>query len=128
VAVEFDGESHYRDPMRIRADREKDSIAIANGYKTVRIPYWLQLSNETLKFFFGLDLPIEQLYPHGFIDKKAALPASFCQLGYERFVRELERLPAAVRISVFHSLDQKVSEYGKEYVISSFCRTPGFLE
>ena len=45
VVVEYDGDEHYRNSIRIKVDCEKDAVASAAGYRTVRIPYWVQLDN-----------------------------------------------------------------------------------
>jgi hypothetical protein len=116
TVVEFDGDSHYRDALVVKRDRIKDSIAHTLGYKTVRIPYWVQLTSDTLKFYFGFDAKIEQNFPHGFITTKH-FPASFCDLGLERFIHEMCNLPESVSQDVIHSLSARAKEYGMPYVI-----------
>ena len=59
--------------------------------RVVRVPYWVQLDRTTLGHYFGLSAEIEQRFPHGFITTKL-FPASYCELGVERFRRELEAL------------------------------------
>lgn len=44
-------------------------------------------------------------------------PASYCELGIERFRDELERLPAKVSDAVCASLWARVEEHGLEYVL-----------
>jgi very-short-patch-repair endonuclease len=39
MIVEFDGDAHYRDPLKIKVDHEKDNVASELGYKVVRVPY-----------------------------------------------------------------------------------------
>jgi hypothetical protein len=116
VAVEFDGDAHYRDSLKIKADFEKDELAKLGGYKVVRIPYWVQLTTDTLAHYFGLEADIIQDFPHGFITTKV-FPASFCELGIARFEREMESLPDSVRQAVISSLRLRVLEHGVEYVI-----------
>lgn len=119
IAVEFDGDEHYRDTRKIRVDREKDKIAEQEGYSVVRFPYWVQLTTQTLQFYFGLDAEIIQDFQHGFISIKARLPASFCELGVSRFKTELDRLPQNIRGDVLNSLRKWSEEYGIEYVMPS---------
>lgn len=38
VVVEYDGDAHYRDSLKIKADREKQRIAEENHMRVVRIP------------------------------------------------------------------------------------------
>jgi hypothetical protein len=75
----FDGDEHYRNTLKIKNDREKDEMARCGGYRVVRIPYWVQLTSETLKHYFHLEAEIIQDFPHGFISTKV-FPASFCEL------------------------------------------------
>lgn len=115
-AVEFDGDEHYRHSLKIKADREKDSVASAGGYRVVRFPYWVQLTTKTLQHYFGLEAKVVQDFPHGFITTKH-FPASYCELGIERFTRELEALPKMVREAVVELLRAPVAEHGIEYVL-----------
>lgn len=121
VVVEFDGDEHYRNTLKIKVDREKDRVAEGLGYRVVRIPYWVQITTETLQHFFGLVGVVNQDFPHGFIATKV-FPASFCELGLIRFSSELELLPVSVRQAVMESLRARVNEHGIEYVIPSSLR------
>jgi hypothetical protein len=116
LLVEYDGDDHYRDSLKIKADRQKDALAVANGMRLVRVPYWVQLDNVTVRHWFGLEADIEQSFPHGFITTKL-FPASFCELGIARFQRELALLPAAVREAVIASLRDRAAKHGIEYVL-----------
>jgi hypothetical protein len=121
VLVEYDGPEHYRDSVKIRADRQKDDLAAANGMRLVRVPYWVQLDRMMARHWFGLEADIEQSFPHGFITTKL-FPASFCEFGVMRFRRELEALPAAVREAVIRSLRDRAAKYGIEYVLPTELR------
>jgi len=121
VLVEYDGDEHYRDSLKIKADAHKDALAITHGMRLVRVPYWVQLTNQTARHYFGLEAEIEQSFPHGFITTKL-FPASFCEMGVERFRRELEALPAIIREAVITSLRARAEEHGVEYVLPSVLR------
>jgi hypothetical protein len=97
VAVEYDGERHYINSLKIKADREKNALAAKHGIKVVRFPYWIQLTSETLSHYLGLTAKITQDFPHGFITTEW-YPASFCELGVERFQSELARIIHARRL------------------------------
>jgi very-short-patch-repair endonuclease len=114
--VEYDGDDHYRHSLKVKTDRAKDEIAQKEGSRVVRFPYWIQLDNHTLKHYFGLEAQIEQSFPHGFITTKL-FPASFCELGIERFRAELASLPMTVREAVVSSLRERISEHGLQYVL-----------
>lgn len=64
---------------------------------------------------------IHQDFPHGFITTKL-FPASFCELGVERFQNDLRGLPHPVRNAVVDSLRQRVGEYGIEFVLPQSLR------
>jgi hypothetical protein len=118
VVVEYDGDEHYRNALKIKADREKDAVAQSQGLRIVRVPYWVQLDTVTCRYFFGLDADIEQDFPHGFVTTKI-FPASFCEKGIARFERELDELPVVVRMNVIASLRDRVAEHGAEWVLPS---------
>ncbi|MET4808241.1 hypothetical protein [Limibacillus sp. MBR-115] len=116
TVVEFDGDAHYRDPLKMKVDNEKDVTARSLGYKVVRMPYWVQLTNQTLQHYFGLSAEIYQDFPHGFIATKL-FPASYCEMGIERFERELSSLPNSVKDAVMSSLVDRCAEHGADYVL-----------
>ena len=121
VLVEYDGDDHYRDSMKVRADREKDRLALKNRMRVTRIPYWVQLDSVTIRHYLGLSAEIKQTFPHGFITTKL-FPASFCELGIERFRCELDSLPLEIRSAVIESLRQSASKFGLEYVLPTSLR------
>lgn len=102
--------------LKIKADREKDEVARASGTRVVRFPYWVQLTSETLEHYFGLEANVVQAFPHGFVTTKH-FPSSFCEMGLERFARELEAVPKHVRGAVVESLRARMVEHGIEYVV-----------
>ena len=116
VFVEFDGDRHYREPFVIKNDNNKNRIAKESGCKVIRIPYWVQLTTQTLKYYFDIDNEINQNFPHGFITSKW-FPSSYCELGLERFAKELLTLPENVRFDVVKSLRERSLEHGVKYVV-----------
>ncbi|WP_051786157.1 PDDEXK family nuclease [Endozoicomonas numazuensis] len=113
LIVEFDGDSHYCKAKRIIDDKEKDNDYIRLGYQVVRIPYFIQMNDELLGYIFGKNhnLQFEQVYPHGFIDKKAILPADFCELGIDQFKEDLNKFHE-FKNEIIKSLQDKISELG----------------
>lgn len=118
TVVEYDGDEHYRNSMKIKADRAKDEIARNRGYRVVRFPYWVQLDGSTLEHYFGLRAQVIQTFPHGFITTRL-FPASFCELGIERFRAELLATPISIREAVLLSLRDRAAEHGLQYVLSA---------
>jgi hypothetical protein len=116
--VEFDGHIHYQSPENIGRDKFKDQLLFDRKILTVRIPYWVQLTSETLHHYFGLEAEIIQNFPHGFITTKE-YPSSYCEMGLERFRSELSKLPESVRNDVINSLEKRAAEhrFGRKFVI-----------
>jgi hypothetical protein len=112
VLVEYDGDDHYRDSLKIKTDRERDTLAQQNQMRVVRVPYWIQLDSTTVQYYFGISAAIIQTFPHGFITTKL-FPASFCELGIERFRSDLHALPVQVRGAVIKSLRGYVARAGR---------------
>lgn len=90
LIIEFDGPQHYTSALEALKDKKKDEIYNQLGYKVIRFPYFIQLKREIVDYYFGENMPCDNSYKHGFVDKKALLPADFCSLGIERFILEIE--------------------------------------
>ena len=121
IAVEFDGDQHYRDTLVMKLDLEKEDLADEAGIEVVRLPYWVQLTDDTAKHYFGdlfNGIHIEQDYPHGFIKSKV-FPASYCALGVERFMAELHDLPEKEFVEVVTNLFDRAFDtaYAPEFII-----------
>ena len=98
LVIEFDGYRHYNDAKTIINDEVKDTLIESEGYRMIRIPYFVQLTSEIVYGLFNeyIDKPFEYYnnfndYPHGFVDKKAMLPANFCQLGIDKFKLNIDQ-------------------------------------
>jgi hypothetical protein len=111
--VEFDGNyqgvGHYNNAENCYKDDCKNELAIINGYEIIRFPYWLQLNNSTFEILFGFDCGcnIVNDFPNGFITNSSLNPASFCKLGLERFLKEINKLSDELKFEVFVSLKVK---------------------
>lgn len=91
MIVEFDGYQHYTLACQVLRDKEKDIIFAKCGYKTIRIPYFVQLSANTICLLFRVKIDFVQTYEHGFIDNKCILPADYCEIGIVKFIDDLQR-------------------------------------
>lgn len=109
--IEFNGHSHYCKSSVIIADDEKFLDYSNLGYKVFHIPYFVQMSSELIRHIFNIDIDYEQFYPHGFVDKKAVLPADFCSLGVDRFERDLINFDFA-KEDIIKTLQQKIQDVG----------------
>jgi len=111
LIIEFDGDSHYCKAQRIKTDIEKDNDYLSLGYKVFRIPYFVQITSQVLKDIFDEKIHFEQRYPNGFIDKKAVLPADYCELGIKLFLNDLNRFHYH-SYEIIESLKNKIIEKG----------------
>ena len=116
IIIEFDGDSklningHYSSAKVILNDYKKDVIYRKIGWKVIRIPYFVQMSANSIYDLFGInEIKLEQIYPHGFWDEKARLPADFNELGICRFEDDLKRLPS-IKQDIIDSLKNKIVE------------------
>lgn len=91
MIVEFDGLPHYNQVLSIIKDEENTKIYETNGYKVVRIPYFIQLSKSVVKQLFQVDIQeklFDESIPSLGIKNLACLPASLCPLGVQRMAKE----------------------------------------
>ena len=49
ITIEFDGYQHYTSSSVVYRDSLKDKIYQDSGYKCIRIPYFIQLSDTVIK-------------------------------------------------------------------------------
>lgn len=100
LIVEFDGLQHYTSPKNIKADEIKTKFYEENGYKVVRIPYFIQLSNKAVKTLFDVDVT-EKLFNDKFPSlKDGSTPACLCYAGIERMAREFSKFPEQYKTNV----------------------------
>ncbi len=102
LIVEFDGLQHYKNPVTIARDSVNQTIYEGNGYKVVRIPYFIQLTNEVVKQLFGVDVN-EPLFPEN-LPSMGPLgrntPAFCCPAGLFRMANELKQFPQQMEINI----------------------------
>ena len=103
LIVEFDGLPHYQDPAVIIKDDTNANTYIQNGYKVVRIPYFIQLTNAAVEELFGVKVnePLFNVnYPSlGGIGMKHN-PSCLCPEGLKRMAREFKRFPEQYEINI----------------------------
>jgi len=94
LVVEFDGDQHYRSSRIVLGDGERDAFFTENGFRVIRIPYFVQLSRAVITHLFR-DIAHTTSdflnFPHGFIASTVVMPADFCELGIARFEDDLKR-------------------------------------
>nr|DAE82971.1 MAG TPA: Very-short-patch-repair endonuclease [Caudoviricetes sp.] len=95
LIVEIDGVPHYDNPENIRKDIESTKMYEKAGYKVIRIPYFIQLSNNAVKTLFGVDVDgtlFDESIPSMGIQEKNT-PAFMCPYGIRRMAEEFKRFP-----------------------------------
>lgn len=95
LIIEFDGIPHYTKPSRILKDKENEEIYNNMGYKVVRIPYFIQLTNDAIKQLFGRDVK-EKMFNGIFPSigvKGQNTPAYLCNEGLKRMAKDFKKFP-----------------------------------
>ena len=115
--IEFDGYRHYNNSKNIIKDIETEKDWNELGYKIFRIPYFIQIRSdikEIISKVLNIDISkiIENDYKSGFWDEKALLPADFCELGIQRFKKDLEIFKDYHYSEVIESLKYQVEKTG----------------
>jgi len=131
MAVEFDGDGHYRSAATIERDRAVDSYCEEIGIKIVHIPYWLQLDERVFFWAFGEEITkkyledqnrtVKTTFPNGFVSDKCLLPADFSISGWNRFAEEYQSFVEldtwSVMKEVWESLEIKIAKHGHARVM-----------
>ncbi|UCZ76777.1 endonuclease domain-containing protein [Dickeya zeae] len=111
LIIEFDGDTHYCKAQRIITDMEKDEDYRLLGYRIFRIPYFVQITDKVISHMLGFSMEFKQVYPNGFIDAAAVLPADFCELGIARFISDLETFYYH-KCEILYSLKENINNKG----------------
>lgn len=120
IIVEFDGPQHYTVARNCILDLQKNELYKNLGYRVIRIPNFIQLETETIELLFNVNVKYDLKFPHGFISKNVTPPADYCELGTERFLKELKFFGERITLEIAKSLKNKVQELGdKRMVVNS---------
>ena len=103
LIIEFDGVDHYKTPHQIISDSERVEFYEKNGYKVVRIPYFIQLTNDAVEKMFGVSVE-EKLFDETIpaLGEDRASPACLCPMGIQRMAREFHEFPTQYKINIKH--------------------------
>lgn len=113
LIVEFDGIAHYTSPDQILRDYKNTEIYERLGYKVIRIPYFIQLTNQNVEKIFGVKVYTD-LFPVGVPSFSVELkntPAYLCPLGIERMAREFKSFPDDYKTNIEYlkTIDKNLS-------------------
>ena len=95
IIVEFDGLQHYTNPDIIEKDIENTKLYKSCGYKVVRIPYFIQLTNKAVKTLFDIEVS-ENLFDEKYSSLSTIgrnSPAYLCPAGVKRMAEEFRKFP-----------------------------------
>ena len=95
IIIEFDGLQHYTNPDIIEKDLENTKLYNSVGYKVVRIPYFIQLTNRAVKTMFDKEVS-ENLFDGKFSSLSTNgrnSPAYLCPAGVKRMAEEFKKFP-----------------------------------
>jgi len=102
LIIEFDGLPHYKNPNTIEKDYINQKVYENNGYKVVRIPYFIQLSNDVVEKLFGITVK-ESLFdatiPSLGINGRQS-PAYLCPAGIRRMAKEFLEYPEQYQVNL----------------------------
>jgi len=127
IIIEFDGLQHYTNPDIIEKDIENTKLYNGFGYKVVRIPYFIQLTNKAVKTMFDVEVS-EKLFDDNFSSLSTVgrnSPAYLCPAGLKRMADEFKRFPEQYKINIEFLRQQNdrfksgVEFLEKEYNINS---------
>jgi len=108
LIVEFDGLPHYTNPDIIEKDLKNTELYMSFGYRVVRIPYFIQLTNKAVKTLFDIDVSEdlfdEQVPSLGI--KGRNTPAYLCPAGIKRMAEEFKKFPEQYKTNL-HSLKKQ---------------------
>ena len=101
LIVEFDGVQHYTSPERIRRDVSNTEKYKRLGYKVVRIPYFIQLTNAAVKKLFGVSVKAPLFNPkYASLSTVNGAPAWLCPSGLERMAKEFVKFPEQYKVNI----------------------------
>jgi len=117
LIIEFDGPRHFTNSKVVLRDYKIDKYVCNNNLNIIHVPYFVQISEDIYNLLFSSykklndnirNILVEYMYPHGFIDKKAPLPADFCSIGIERFEYMLDYY-SIIKKDIIQSMNNQVN-------------------
>jgi hypothetical protein len=106
LIIEYDGPRHYVEEKVVTGDIKRDKETSALGFSTIRVPYFIQLSEDViswLKLPFSVNDITQNDFPNGFVTCKKT-PKHFCESGLDRFWDEICSMPQNVEAEIMLTL------------------------
>ena len=104
IIVEFDGLQHYNTLDKIEIDKKNTENYTRLGYKVIRIPYFIQLTNKVVEQLFNRTIK-QNLFAEGIPSMGLALknaPAFLCIAGIVRMAVEFQNFPEQYNTNMLH--------------------------
>ena len=102
LIIEFDGVQHYQQPDIIRKDKDNQLFYEKLGYTVIRIPYFIQLTNEVVSKMFWREVDEELFDPNigsmGPYGRNS--PAYCCYAGLKRMVADFKKYPQQYKVNI----------------------------
>lgn len=113
IYIEFDGPTHYTSSKTQIRDQVLKWYCIDSNIKLVRVPYFIQLDDRTIRALFNVSCDsITSVYKNGFYDSKGVLPADYNFYGWGLFMRQYESFMKADAFSVSKEIWESIEDIG----------------
>ena len=103
LIIEFDGFPHFQSPLQILKDKETICLYESFGYRVVRIPFFIQLTNKAVETLFGIKVqePLFKVkYPS--LGINGSSPAYMCPAGITRMAEIFSLFPEQYEVNINH--------------------------
>lgn len=109
LIIEFDGVQHYQQPDTILKDYENQAFYESLNYKVVRIPYFIQLTNDVIRLLFGQEVDCLMFDPTipSMGKKGRNSPAYCCMAGLKRMAMDFRKYPQQYKVNIDYLLSQQ---------------------
>ncbi len=116
MIVEYDGLPHYTSPDQWEKDESNQVFYESYGYKVVRVPYFIQLTNAVVEKLFGItvDEPLFDDTTPSIGPKGRNTPAYLCPAGVRRMAGEFIKFPEQYRVNI-DSLKRETENNNRNY-------------
>lgn len=103
LIIEYNGLPHYQNPNIIQKDLNDYSFYEHNGYKLIRIPYFIQLTKDAIYKLFNVEVDSNNSFPDNIASlsiKNRNTPAFLCTAGIQRMASEFKKFPDQLEINL----------------------------
>lgn len=92
----------YQSLKKIRKDRENQTIYESFGFKVIRIPYFINLTNDVVREMFGVNVHGNMFDPNlpSMSIKWQNTPAFCCNEGIMRMAEDFKRYPQQYEVNI----------------------------